>query len=93
MTSDPNIVENLVAELVSELMAERRAICPSDVAKIVHFASRRDAVPIVRRSAAQLAQNVLIGITRGDEAVASFTGGPVRLRRGSQFPDAPPSPT
>jgi len=72
---------------------ETSSICPSDVAKIVHFASWRDVLPIVRRSMAQLAQDGDIEITRGDQAVVSFTGGPVRLRRGPTFPDAPPSPS
>ena len=71
--------------------AATSSICPSDVAKVVCFGDWRANLPTVRRTVSELAHRGEVAITRGDRAVCSFVGGPVRLRRGPNFPDPPPT--
>jgi hypothetical protein len=65
------------------------SICPSDAAKVTEFRRWREVLPEVRASLSELIDRGELVITRGAETVASFEGGPVRIRRGPAFPDAP----
>lgn len=67
--------------------SENSSICPSDVARIVHFADWRHELPVVHRAVAASMSRGEVVFTRGSNRVESFEGGPVRLRRGPIFPD------
>lgn len=72
--------------------AATSSICPSDAAKVAQFGRWRQLLPVVREAVLGLVERGEVVITRGDGVVESFPGGPVRLRRGADFPD-PPSTT
>lgn len=67
--------------------SESSSICPSEVARVVHFADWRHELPAVHRAATAAMSSGEVVLTRGSDRVESFEGGPVRLRRGPVFPD------
>lgn len=69
--------------------AHDSSICPSEVARTVHWEHWRDILPTVRQSVDVMVTLGEIVMTRGESVVESSAGGPVRLRRGPNFPDAP----
>lgn len=71
--------------------APTSSICPSEIARIVDFDDWRSIASIVRRSVVEMAGDFEVEITRGGTPVDSFDGGPVRIRRGPEFPEAPPA--
>ena len=68
------------------------SICPSDVARIVGGERWRTSMETVRDAARCLAGQAEIVITSGSSELDPERPieGPVRLRRGGAFPDAPP---
>lgn len=67
--------------------SEDSSICPSEVARITHFADwRNDLAAVHRMVTASMSRDEVV-LTRGSDRVESFEGGPVRLRRGPAFPD------
>jgi len=73
--------------------ARDSSICPSEIARVVDFDDWRNILPIVRAAIQEMVDGFEVEITRGGDVVDSFDGGPVRLRRGAQFPDEPRSST
>ena len=71
--------------------AATSSICPSDAAKVAQFGRWRQLLPVVREAIMELVERGDVVITRGDDVIDSFPGGPVRLRRGPRFPDPPPA--
>lgn len=67
--------------------SEDRSICPSEIARSVHFADWRNGLASVRRVVIASMERDEVVLTRGIDRVESFEGGPVRLRRGPTFPD------
>lgn len=81
-----------VAATTRSLLRHRAAnssICPSEVARVVHPTSWRTILPHVRDAIVELVDDGEVSVTRAGEEVDSFDGGPVRIRRGQRFPDAP----
>ena len=63
------------------------SICPSEVARVVRFDDWRNVLGVVRQMAIASVSSGAVVLTRGEDPVESFEGGPVRLRRGPVFPD------
>ncbi len=70
--------------------ADSSSICPSDVARTVGGAGWRALLDDVRAVAATAQRAGEIRITQGDRDVTiRAVRGPIRLRRGPEFPDPP----
>ncbi|GAB1595312.1 DUF3253 domain-containing protein [Lysobacter claricitrinus] len=90
MADDATIRDGIIALLSAR--ASTSSICPSDVARTLHAdeAAWRAAMPDVRRVAALLSERGVIAVTQGERVLPSadvlMATGPIRLRRGPQFP-------
>jgi hypothetical protein len=72
--------------------APASSICPSDVARTIGGPRWRTALDEVRMVAARAQQAGEIRVTQGEHDVTiGATRGPIRLRRGWNFPDPPRS--
>lgn len=74
---------------VLDLLARRAptsTICPSDAARAVGGSTWRDAMPLAREVAAQLADAGVVEVRQKGEKVDVRTAkGPVRVARGERF--------
>jgi len=81
-----------IAAGIRVLLADRApdaSICPSEVARALWPEDGwRDAMPKVRRVAAALARDGVIGMTQAGRELApdAAVSGPIRLRRGPHWP-------
>lgn len=80
---------------IVNLLSERNpssSICPSDVARALTDEETRwrALMPQVREVAKRMASKKFIRVTQGDSEVEidEQLRGPIRLRRGSNYPDA-----
>jgi Protein of unknown function (DUF3253) len=82
---------NRLAAAVRTLLRHRdpdRTICPSDAARVVGGSGFRRLMPLAREVAAELAgQGVLEVRQRGEPVDLRSAKGPVRLARGTRWPD------
>jgi hypothetical protein len=89
MTISRLAIENSIVALL-EQRAKTASICPSDVARALvrEEDEWRALMPLVREVAAKLAREGQISITQGEMTLHPDlrSHGPIRLRRGSQFP-------
>jgi hypothetical protein len=88
-------LEKPIADLIRTLLDARAtdaSICPSEVARLAasQGSDWRGLMPRVREVAAALARNGVLTITRGEEELdaGQLSGGPIRLRRGRNWPKA-----
>ena len=86
---DPGL-EDRLRVAVLDLLSRRAAtstICPSDAARAVGGSTWRDAMPLARDVAARLADDGVVEVRQHGERVDVRTArGPVRIARGSAFP-------
>lgn len=62
------------------------SICPSDVARAVGGKSWRTIMDDVRAVVGELAGDKIVRVTQGESEVAVTAKGPLRIRRGSDWP-------
>jgi hypothetical protein len=64
------------------------SICPSEIARLLAPQAWRALMPVVRAVAARMAQDGEVRITQGDRELDPhrLPGGPIRLRRGPNWP-------
>lgn len=71
--------------------ADTSSICPSDVARVIGGTSWRSVMDDVRAAAAHEQEAGTVRVTQGDDdVIVDDAVGPIRLRRGAEFPDPPP---
>ncbi|MCC5785348.1 MAG: DUF3253 domain-containing protein [Phycisphaerales bacterium] len=79
-------LERAIIGLLSE-RGSSSSICPSEAAKLVEPEKWRELMEGARRAAARLVGRGEVEVTQGGQAVEiSRTKGPIRIRRGEEFP-------